>query len=1659
MGKINLNSRNNYLSTLGVLDLIDDWVSQPVRPDSDVLFTSLELSQDLLVGTDLNVLGNFTVNGNTTIISTDVVEIKDNIIELNSEETGAGVTSGSAGLEVNRGSGIPYRLVYTESSGDLKSGIIGSLQSVATRQDSPLNKGVIVYNSTDKRFDSTQTIELPITYNANIQSISSSTGTNIIIGGLGITLDICIDGGVYFKGTTYGSNIKSNISDDLVITSTGDINLTSPSKINIDPGTKLTFDSGVDSKSISNVSGELIIKNTTGSINLLSNNINVNATTVINWGISDNFGFNGTDFLLNTPGLFTVNSKLNVTNTTASTDYLTGAFLTKGGISIDNNTDATSVFNGGTITSPGGAAFGKGVYIGDRLDIGSVNIIKTHIPTVGVNLCSRSRTITTVSSDDLHFNSFQGGIIDTSGTIQNASTVYITNSPSIINGGSITESFALYVNSGNTFLGGNMSISQDISVGGILSITNTTNATSHLDGSFKNIGGGSVQKDFYIGGKLDIGSVSGSGVQVDGVGVVTRVRSKNFSTSSSNNLVFNSFEGGNIVSGNTIPTASTVYITSAPTISTGVITESLALFINSGNFKTGGKITSTDTNNDSIKTQGGIIANSTSEATSTSASMYTLGGISATKKIYTGSGFTSYSGVSDHLSMNNTGDLKRFVLSLETSESGSNLGSDFNIKRYDDTGVSIGSVLSISRATGNIILSNNLQVGGSFVINDTTNSTSFTVGGSFTTPGGGAFAKDLRVGEDLYIGDALSVLGTTNLKTTIIDTTTGQFQISGTNGLSATVGGTSNLTTTSGSITIDSQNGTLVLDGNNGVTIDSNGSISIDSVSSSNFSVSSGSLTFSSVGLDLNAGTGPVDIYGQDGITIDTLSIINGINIGVNSFEVPVFIGSSNSETTINNNLTVLGDCTVLGTTTSITSVSLIISDNAIIVNSAPSGTSDGGLVIRRYQTPNDIGAGGDVVLDTPKETGAFSANSVGIDTITLSLSANSTNNYYMGWWIKVTSGSGIDQVRRIFDYNGTTKVATIYTTANTNSNMDGLDLTTPVLSGDTYELFDSPYTTIFFDESLNQFAISGLRDDPSSGQFPDISTYLPVHIGSLISDSGIFVGGNSETKSIIIDNTDTEALLVRKNGDTGDVFKIDTVNSDFYLQNPSNTISSDTTLNFNQYDTTDTSRVYSSINSVVTGNVSGNLSSTLEIKVQNDTNGLTKMMEFVGDTGEVNFSSNVTSVNLSNSSTTSLVLSGGIFINNTTDATSSTTGGNIRTNGGLAVALRSFFGGKIVIEDTTKVTSNTSTSTSGSVNLNGDLNFYNSGDSKIFFNQTSGSTPSFTTRSVGTKIVLRGELSGSSVDYAIGNSNNSQWYSVPLLTDSHSFYTATTKTTEIGNTGISLFTSNSGVTFSNLSTIKDSSSSLKFTSSGYIFKDTTDTNVLLDINNNGKITFGSNYSASPLSTGNVLNINSVTFTDSGTATLGTNVINIFSKINQPVLAATNSTVTTTNSVNFYIEGAVIKGTNQTLTNSYGLYIDNANALTTTGTITNASSLYIKNSPISSGGGTITNSYSLFVDDGISRFDGILLNLSGLKVSNTSNTVTGNDASISTNGDIILSNGTSQGVYFNSVGSGVPSFTTRSSGSKLILNPQISGSSVDYSFGISSSALWCSYYK
>ncbi len=74
-----------------------------------------------------NVTGNLTVTGTNATINAKNVLIKDDVVTLNSGESGTGVSSGSAGFDIDRGiAQAKARLLFDESSHRFKAGLEGS---------------------------------------------------------------------------------------------------------------------------------------------------------------------------------------------------------------------------------------------------------------------------------------------------------------------------------------------------------------------------------------------------------------------------------------------------------------------------------------------------------------------------------------------------------------------------------------------------------------------------------------------------------------------------------------------------------------------------------------------------------------------------------------------------------------------------------------------------------------------------------------------------------------------------------------------------------------------------------------------------------------------------------------------------------------------------------------------------------------------------------------------------------------------------------------------------------------------------------------------------------------------------------------------------------------------------------------------------------------------------------------------------------------------------------------------------------------------------------------------------------------------------------------------------------------------------------------------
>lgn len=90
------------------------------------------LPNDVTIGNDLTVTGDLVVNGTTTTVNSNTVNIGDNMILLNSDETGA--PSQDAGIEIERGTSSNVSLYWNETA-DAWYLNDGSAKEIATISD------------------------------------------------------------------------------------------------------------------------------------------------------------------------------------------------------------------------------------------------------------------------------------------------------------------------------------------------------------------------------------------------------------------------------------------------------------------------------------------------------------------------------------------------------------------------------------------------------------------------------------------------------------------------------------------------------------------------------------------------------------------------------------------------------------------------------------------------------------------------------------------------------------------------------------------------------------------------------------------------------------------------------------------------------------------------------------------------------------------------------------------------------------------------------------------------------------------------------------------------------------------------------------------------------------------------------------------------------------------------------------------------------------------------------------------------------------------------------------------------------------------------------------------------------------------------------------
>ncbi|MBP7652745.1 hypothetical protein KA977_04940 [Candidatus Dependentiae bacterium] len=170
--------------------------------------------------------------------------------------------------------------------------------------------------------------------------------------------------------------------------------------------------------------------------------------------------------------------------------------------------------------------------------------------------------------------------------------------------------------------------------------------------------------------------------------------------------------------------------------------------------------------------------------------------------------------------------------------------------------------------------------------------------------------------------------------------------------------------------------------------------------------------------------------------------------------------------------------------------------------------------------------------------TDNLTITAIGANTIKSSSLSSSLNDYYNNWGIYITSGTGAGQFRRITDYDGTTKTATVdnwTTTPDLNSKFKLMQLPNSIPFSSTISEYtagsgsistirfpDIPGTTndsfTTFYKGYTVFITGG----PGAGQYKDISIYTGgTRTATVASDWDIAPNNTSKFMVMLTDSTE----------------------------------------------------------------------------------------------------------------------------------------------------------------------------------------------------------------------------------------------------------------------------------------------------------------------------------------------------------------------------------------------------------------------------------------------------------------------------------------------------------------------------------------------------------
>ena len=162
---------------------------------------TIGLPSDVTIGNDLTVTGDLIVNGTTTSVNSNTVNIGDNMIVLNADETGT--PSQDGGIEVERGTSNNAKMFFSETLDRwVMNDGVGDINILKTGEYNPT-----IGTDTDIDLDSAQVIE---TVSLTDGVVTGFTSRNLTLSDIGFTGDSNANNVTNNNQLTNGANYISD---------------------------------------------------------------------------------------------------------------------------------------------------------------------------------------------------------------------------------------------------------------------------------------------------------------------------------------------------------------------------------------------------------------------------------------------------------------------------------------------------------------------------------------------------------------------------------------------------------------------------------------------------------------------------------------------------------------------------------------------------------------------------------------------------------------------------------------------------------------------------------------------------------------------------------------------------------------------------------------------------------------------------------------------------------------------------------------------------------------------------------------------------------------------------------------------------------------------------------------------------------------------------------------------------------------------------------------------------------------------------------------------------------------------------------------------------------------------------------------------------------